>query len=322
MPSSRSCDPCSCPQGCPETAERILVLGASGFVGRHVLDVAAARTAEVTAVGRHDRRGDRSGRWMTGDLAEASFARSLVGEVRPDVIINCAGVTSGSVEAMEQGNVTVVRNVLDAMREASAPPRLVHLGSAVEYGAVERRMPMDESSPARPTGRYGESKAAATALVLGAPFADRMTVLRLFNVVGGGAPRSSLLGSAIVKIRAAQAGDAGEIRLGDLSSHRDFVHVADVAEAIVAAASATHIGGLVLNVGSGVATRSRDLIRLLASVAGFAGEIVEVASAGPHGGHVPWQQADISRAAALLDWRPAHTLQDAVRDAWEASAAG
>jgi nucleoside-diphosphate-sugar epimerase len=203
--------------------------------------------------------------------------------------------------------------IVNAVR--AHPCRLVHLGSAAEYGAVPPGVPVTEGAAPNPVGAYGVTKLAGTSLVLGLPDA---VVLRVFNPIGPGSPSSSLLGRITGQL--SLHGHAGGrlqsrtvIRVGDLGAVRDFVDVRDVADAVYAAAGAEAVG--VLNVGSGRATLTRDLVRELVGLVPGA-ELLEEGGGSERSGGVPWQQADIGAIGAALGWRPDHRVQDTLRDLW------
>ena len=137
-------------------------------------------------------------------------------------------------------------------------------------------------------------------------------VLRVFNPVGAGMSPDSLPGRAVALIRLA-ARQGGSVALGPLDATRDFVDARDVADAVVAACLAPRtVTGRVINIGSGRGTTARELVALIASAAGYLGEIREEAPGSPRSEAVPWQVADIRAAAALLGWSPRRSLGEAV----------
>src|ERR1700685_2942788 len=113
---------------------RLLIIGASGSIGTHVRGRALAAGMEVVTAGRTG-----SGhplRHYHADLAEdaADKVAALIDEVAPDVVVNCAGATSGELDALVAVNLTGVYTLTKALLMAETAPRLVHLGSAAEYG--------------------------------------------------------------------------------------------------------------------------------------------------------------------------------------------
>lgn len=306
------------------TAGRILVLGAGGFIGAHVREalqrmddggsvILASRRAPTALAARE--------RWVAFDATvadRAALAERFI-DAAPDVIVNCAGITTGDEPGLIRGNVTFVIDALAARTAVAPDARLVHLGSSAEYGAVPAGIPIREDDRPNPVGAYGRAKLAATEAVLAAGHRDGLEalVLRVFNPIGPGLPDGNLLTRAARAMLDARASRAPAITLGRLDAYRDFVDVDDVAEAV--AAAALHPGPLgprVVNVGSGRATRARDLVTVLARVARFDGAVIEDEGGSPRSLDVPWQAADVTAAAALLGWRPRRDLEASVRATW------
>jgi nucleoside-diphosphate-sugar epimerase len=290
---------------------RVLLFGASGFLGRHIQAAFAAdpRVDELTCPGR-----DRCDLLAPGtDQLEA-----LLDELKPDVLVNCTGRLDGAAHQLVEANTVVTAKLLDAVADGRRAIRLIRLGSAGEYGPVPRGHAVAETDPAAPRRAYGVSHLAATRLVELSRvrgLVDGLT-LRVFNPVGPGMPEQTMLGRAAAQLRAAQATGADSITLGPLSAFRDFVDVRDVATAVAAAALTQSVPDPVLNVGSGVAVTGRAAVRLLAEAAGFAGAIREDGRGADRSAAVDWMLADISRATAVLGWRPDHQLADSVKSIW------
>ncbi|WP_067462237.1 NAD-dependent epimerase/dehydratase family protein [Actinomadura macra] len=291
---------------------RVLLIGATGFVGRHVQARAAAAEVEVVAAARSPEPG---GRWL--DLAAGSAAvAETIADIAPDAVINCAGVTSGTPAELVRGNVVAVANLVTALTATSIPARLVHVGSAAEYGEVEYGTPVSESAQPRPYGLYGVTKLAGTELVRSvAETSLDAVVLRVFNPIGPGSPGSTLAGRLVHELR--RTGTDEDVRVGPLTASRDLVDVRDVADAVLTAALAPARLPAVLNVGSGRATRLRDLTALLLRVTGSRRQVLEAAAPGSErSSGVAWQQADIGAIGRVLGWKPATDLTTSLRDLW------
>ncbi|HZC41640.1 MAG TPA: NAD-dependent epimerase/dehydratase family protein, partial [Streptosporangiaceae bacterium] len=197
--------------------------------------------------------------------------------------------------------------------------RLVHLGSAAEYGRSEPGIPVTESAPARPVASYGVTKLAGTRLVELARSAGLdAVVLRVFNPVGAGAPAGGLPGRVAEQVRQAMA-HGSDIRLGPLDGVRDFVDARDVAGAALAAAARPELPHPVLNVGSGAGVPARTLVKELLAVSGCTAAVHEDAPGSARSGQLLWQQADITRARQDLGWRPRRDLTASLSDLWEGS---
>ncbi|AEW96392.1 putative reductase [Streptantibioticus cattleyicolor NRRL 8057 = DSM 46488] len=298
----------------------MLLLGADGFLGRHVADRLLADPAvQLTALGRRD------GSDVRFDLAAGSpgaLARFL-DAVHPGVVVNCAGTTRGSARDLTRHNTVAVATVCEALRRSSCGARLVHVGCAAEYGPAPAGSSTGEDAVPRPGGPYGVSKLAATELVTGSGL-DAI-VLRVFSPAGPGTPPGSPLGRLAEAMRRAMQNGDGELKLSGLGMQRDFVDVRDVARAVHAASLSAAQG--VVNIGTGRAVRLRDAVGCLARAAGFCGTVHELDEGHPAAPGVPhpvpypdgcggWQQADVRTARDRLGWRPRIALEESLADIW------
>jgi NDP-hexose 4-ketoreductase len=168
-----------------------------------------------------------------------------------------------------------------------------------------------------PVSEYGKTKLAGTRLVVDAAADGGLdaVVLRIFNPIGPGTPPSSVLGHASRGLRTAARSGAHRIHLGPLDAYRDYVHVDDAAVAIVRAAE-RRSGESVLNVGRGQAVQTRALVRMLADIAGFDGEIVEDRAGSSRSNHVAWQRAEVGRIARVLGWQATTDLRESLALLW------
>lgn len=304
---------------------RVLLLGADGFIGRRVADrLLADQSIQLTVLGRRDSADIRFDLTAGSPGALARFLDA----VAPQVVINCAGATYGSARTLIRANTMAVSTVCEAIRRSREPARLVHLGSAAEYGPMPSGVPIPENAEPRPIGSYGVSKLAATELVLASGL-DAL-VLRIFDVVGPGSPAASLFGRLAEGLRRALEQDEPLVRMPDLSGYRDFVDVRDVARAIQSAAVSAATG--VINIGSGHPVRARDAAQLLVRASGFEGTVAEdtrhpmlpaqpgLSDRAPEGRPapepVPWRQADVRTARDRLGWRTAVPLEESLGDIW------
>jgi nucleoside-diphosphate-sugar epimerase len=208
--------------------------------------------------------------------------------------------------------------LLDAIAAERPSARFAVLGSAAEYGVVPADRPVAEDSPTNPVSAYGITKLAGTRLVELAAEDHRVdaVALRVFNPIGPGTPVENMLGRAAARMRAALHHGLDHIELGPLQAYRDFVDVRDVAEAVVSAALADRLEHPVLNVGSGGAVRGRQLVAVLADVAGFTGEVRESAPTPHRSRDVHWIAADIDRITSAVGWKPIHDLRASVEALW------
>ena len=303
-----------------EPPMRLLVVGASGFLGSHVWRRADSAGMAVVTAGR--RAPPDSPRHETIDLAADPPTRvaAMLSAVAPDAVVNCVGATAGAPDLLAAANITCTYVLTSAMLESGLPARLVHLGSAAEYGWTEAGVPVAESEPPRPVGVYGVTKLAGTRLVQLARTAGLdAVVLRVFNPVGLGASPDGLPGRLVAELRRALA-DGTDVRLGSLKAVRDFVDARDVADAALAAATASSLPSSVYNIGSGHGVPVRTLVEELVTISGCASTVHEDASGSPRSAEVAWQEADIAFARRDLDWAPRRDLLTSLSDWWEETA--
>jgi NDP-hexose 4-ketoreductase len=292
---------------------RVLLLGATGFIGRHVLPVLSAdpRVSAVTCAGR-----DRVD-LFAGDQASLN---AFIAEESPDAVVNCTGRLTGTGPELIEANTVATAKLIEAIAAACPGARFVRLGSAGEYGPIPHGQSVTEDHPAAPVSEYGISHLAGTQLVQSASAAGRIDgiALRVFNPIGAGLHADNLLGRCATLFAEARTSGARTVTLGSLSAYRDFVDVRDVATAVLAAVVTPRLPARVCNIASGRAVTSRETVRLLAEAAGFTGEILERGIGQARSSAVGWMRGDVERARQVLGWSPTYELADSVQSIWSA----
>jgi UDP-glucose 4-epimerase len=274
---------------------RVLLAGGSGFIGR-----AVARALERNAIAFvvADRR---SG----ADLRDWERVRWFTGM---DAIVQVAGPASGPLSwdtphSFYRDNLLITLNLLELARLRGA--RLI-LGSSYVYG-IPKYLPIDEEHPTNPTNPYMASRLIAEELcaAYARDFAVPVTALRIFNPYGPGQHADFLLPTIIQGVR------RGAAVLRDPAPRRDFVHLDDVAEALMAALRYQHSGFEAFNIGSGRSISVRDLVSLVVRVSGRPAEVSYKSEC--RRGEIDDVVADVSKAARLLNWTPRIGLEDGIR---------
>ncbi len=244
-------------------AGSLVVIGAGGFLGRHVVRAATARGLDVVPVGRPQ-----------GQLLDPALHGLL--RRRGAVVVDAAGRTSGDREQLWDANVVRLRRLAEAALDAGAP--LLTIGSAAEYGPPQSER-VGESHPTQPVSDYGASKLAATQAV-GEYVAGGLaaTVARVFNVV---APDRADEDPASQFARAVRnlPTSGGVVRARDSSLVRDLMGADAVAELLLDLAR--HVGEApVVNVCTGRGVRWSELIAAMAAVRGVQVRIEDTAPGG------------------------------------------
>ncbi|SCF28144.1 Nucleoside-diphosphate-sugar epimerase [Micromonospora viridifaciens] len=290
---------------------RVLLLGARGFLGRHIHAALSGHTT-VCAPTRQQ-----------CDLVQVDLPAltALLERERPDVVVSAAGCILGSGYDFVRAHVVSTAKLIEAMVAATPHARFIRIGSAAEYGAVPYGAAVGEEHPATPVGEYGLSHLAATRLTELAGAGGRLdtAVLRVFNPVGAGLPAGNLLRRVATLIRDAMERGDDHVAVGLHDTYRDFVDVRDVAAAVVAVVRCEVLPERVFNVGTGRAVSTRELVRSLAETAGFTGEIRTGSFTGDaaRSSAVPWMCADITRSRRLLGWAPVRDLPESLRSLWQ-----
>jgi UDP-glucose 4-epimerase len=294
---------------------RAVVTGGAGFIGSHLVDVLVARGDDVLvldnfATGKRDNIPDGAV-LHEGDIR--SDADAAFDEGRPEACFHVAAQADvgTSVERPEfdaDVNVLGTLRVLEAARRHEAQIVFTSTGGAM-YGECER--PAREEDERTPVAPYGTSKLCGEEYLAmyNRLHGTRHVSLRLGNVFG---PRqmAKLEGGVIaIFMNRLHAGERVTI-FGDGGQQRDFVYVADVVAAMLAAVGRN---GGVFNVGSGVATSVNDLYAGCRRVAG-TGEEPEYAP--PRAGELYRSVLDPARAEQELGWRRAHDLESGLRETW------
>jgi UDP-glucose 4-epimerase len=254
------------------SAGRLLVTGASGFVGAAVVSAALDRGHEVTALVGPASRLDRltsvldDVEIVRADLREAERLEQTVFEVRPAACVHLgaagAVVRENDLDTLLAVNVLAPAVIARGLARAGAG-RLVTAGSSSEYGPVDGVM--DERLAPDPDDAYGVSKLAGGLLarVLGGQAGLETVHMRLFSVYGPGEDQRRLVPSVI---RSLLTGTPVALTPG--GQVRDFIYVDDVADALLEAVAQPGVSGITLNVGSGVQSTVRELCLLAAGLTG------------------------------------------------------
>ncbi len=306
--------------------DRILLTGAGGFVGRHLVPAlrAAFPTAAVVATTTAPRDGTRA-----LDVTDVDAVQRTVREVRPDACIHLAGIAAvqaarGDPERAWAVNLAGTLRLTRALQMEAPGCRFVFASSAEVYGRSFRTgTPLDETALLAPGNTYAATKAAAD-LAVGALALDRLDAvrLRLFNHTGAGQSPDFAVAAFARQVARIEAGlQPPVMRVGALDPFRDFLDVADVCTAYIAAVTAPlPEPGAILNIASGTPRRIGDVLDGLCRLAGIA-PTAETGSGLLRLAEIPTASGDARRAEAVLGWRPLipwDTTLRTVLDDWRA----
>lgn len=295
---------------------RILITGASGFLGRPCAVALSKAGHQVIALGRHDDLPQSAAETLTCDIFDPHALGAAVRAANAECLIHCAWATGPASRWVSLTNldwIPATVGLAKVFAEAGGK-RFVFAGSCAEYDWSHDLL-SETATPLRPSSVYGAAKAAtgialsAAAETLGMSFAWA----RIFYCYGPGEPRGRLISDLVAALAAGET-----IACTDGEQERDFLHSADVGAALALIATSGIEGPV--NVGSGQAVAVKDIIHAVCQQVGNLSQVELGARARP-ADDPPRLVADISRLRSL-GFRPRFDLDSGVRDTVQALLAG
>jgi len=301
----------------------VIVTGASGFIGSHLVERLIAEGAQVTAMVHGDPQ-FRSGylankdlpglRVVGGDLRDADFVRRAVAD--HDTVFHLGAVTSVQysfahpTETLEV-NVLGTNHVCSAARAAGVRC-LIHASTGGSYGNAHGNQPITEAHPLVASSPYVAGKIGAdhTVHTYHLSYGLPVATLRLFNAYG---PRSGRF--LIIPTIIQQFLKGPKIKLGDLTPTRPFIHVRDIVDAFVAVATSEAAVGEVIHFGGPESISMGELVQRIAGLMQLTPEIEQdLSRLRPVGSEIHRQSVDTSKAARLLGWSAHIGLDEGLRE--------
>jgi NAD dependent epimerase/dehydratase len=299
----------------------VLVTGAGGFIGGHVVERLVRDGARVRAMCRYNSRNERGTLdWL--DPGVTADIEVVLGELRD--VESVSDAVEGMEVVLHLGAQIAIPysyvnprdffevNVLGTLNVAQAAlrhgvARVVHTSTSEVYGSAQT-VPMTETHPLEPQSPYAASKLAADKLMdsYHRSFALPVCVLRPFNTYG---PRQSA--RAIIPTIISQALAGSTLRLGSVTPRRDLTFVGDTAAAFIAAATADAAVGRTIQLGTNHDVSVADLVRLVGDVLGRELSVeTDARRVRPEGSEVVRLISSPSLAHELLDWQATVPLRN------------
>ncbi len=295
---------------------RVLITGAGGFVGRHLIAALAAwPDAPEIVAGTYGEEASSllNARTVSLDVTDAEQTLGVIQAERPTHVMHLAGITVVSqanrdVRKTWDVNTQGTLNVALAIKECAPACRLLFCSSAQVYGGSFRSgKPLAEDAPLDPENIYASSKAAAD-LLIGQMAKDGLRAVRLrpFNHTGPGQLPDLAVASFASQIAAIERGEQEPVmKVGNLSMRREFLDVRDVVDAYVKAIQRFDSlpNGSVFNIASGVAIEVDAILKMLLAM---SWKTINLAQ-DPQRIRANDTPVMVGNAEALrhaLDWRP------------------
>ena len=296
-------------------ATRVLVTGAAGFIGSHLVEQLVYEGYDVRAFVHYNSNSNWNNleklprdvldsiEVIAGDVADSFFVDRAVSDC--DIVFHLAaliGIPYSYVapSAYVSTNINGTLNILEACRKHEVH-RVLHTSTSETYGTAQY-VPINESHPLVGQSPYSATKISADKLAesFWLSFKTPVTVVRPFNTYG---PRQSM--RAIIPTIIVQALSGGELKLGSLDPVRDLTFVTDTARGFVAAAKSDKVVGEVVNLGVGNGVSIRDLVDQIGDLLGKSLVVrQDAARVRPADSEVMRLISDNSKARSLMEWEP------------------
>lgn len=306
------------------TNKKILVTGASGFIGSHLTEKLVEMGCEVKAFVKYNFQNDWG--WLehskvkdeieiyTGDIRDYDAVYDAASDV--DVIFHLAaliGIPYSYVSPLAyiKTNVEGTYNILQSARQHNSD-RVIVTSTSETYGSAQY-VPIDEEHPMVGQSPYSASKISADQLAISyhRSFEMPVTIARPFNTYGPRQSARAIIPTIITQILNGQK----EIKLGNLSPTRDFNYVKDTAAGFIALAKADNTIGEITNIGSNFEISMRDTVNLIVKLTGENVKIVtDEQRVRPDKSEVDRLYCDNSKIKKLTAWKPEYSLESGLKE--------
>lgn len=305
----------------------VLVTGAEGFIGSHLVELLVEAGAHVRAFTHYKPYAERGFlaayqehpqvTLITGDIRDSGCVLDAVeGTSHVFHLAALIGIpySYAAPEAYVQTNATGTHNILMACRRFDS--RLIHTSTSEVYGTAQYA-PIDEAHPLQPQSPYSASKIAADMLVMSYwnSFETEVAICRPFNTFGPRQSARAIIPSVLQQLHSG----AKEIRLGSVTPTRDFTFVTDTARGFMAIGASKETNGQVLNLGTGNEITIGALVQKLIEVSGSDAQIVtEEERIRPERSEVHRLVSDNSLVRKFTGWAPEVSLSEGLQltSAW------
>ncbi|MBD5182617.1 MAG: SDR family NAD(P)-dependent oxidoreductase [Bacteroidales bacterium] len=297
-----------------------LVTGADGFIGSHLTEALLAKGYRVRALAQYNSFNNWG--WLedipaqvnleivTGDVRDPNFCREICRDV--DIAFHLAALIAipysyVAPDSYVDTNIKGTLNMCQAARDCGVK-RLVVTSTSEVYGTA-KYVPIDEQHPRQPQSPYSATKIGADAIAKSFynAFDLPVVIARPFNTYGPRQSARAIIPTIITQI----ASGKEKIKLGDLTTTRDFNYVEDTAAGFIALGEAKGIEGMEINIATGTEISMADTLQTIAQLMGKeVKEVLDVQRLRPEKSEVNRLCGDNKLITTLTDWRPKFSLKE------------
>ena len=302
---------------------RVVLLGATGFIGRWVARVLSAQEAELYLVVRDKAsansvfsRYEINGELIEQDLGDFPTFKTMLRDIKPTITINLAGYGIDKSENDEQTAYKINAEFIQALCEGIGEEQgsvwkgqsIVHVGSALEYGEVGGDL-SEESRPI-PTTLYGKSKLAGTNNLKNGcrTYGIRGLTARLFTVYGPGEHKGRLLPTLIET-----ANKHAPLKLTAGKQYRDFTYVEDVVVGLLRLGLTESEPGAIVNLATGKLSSVRSFVETAAELLNIPPELLKFGELPTRNWEMKHVPVTIERLKSLTGWSPTIGIAEGIR---------
>lgn len=300
---------------------KALIIGGAGFVGGYLINELSTNGFEIHATCLETENITEKCTVHMLDIMDKSSIVNIFNEISPDVVYHLAAQSSVAVswqkpQLTAEVNVIGSINVLEALRECTAPARLIMIGSGEEYGYIRpEACPLSEAEPLHPGNIYAATKACQEMIgeIYARAYKLNIVMVRAFNHSGAKQSSTFVISDFCKQISEIEAGKKSpEICVGNLSAMRDFTDVRDVVRAYRLLAD-KGISGKIYNIGRGKAV---SIQYILDTALSFANVEIQVKTDPKRmrASDIPIIEPDVSRIFADTGWKAEISIEQTIKD--------
>ena len=291
----------------------ILVTGASGFIGRKLLNALAGRSdVHLFALSRRSFCEDNV-EMLQGDILDGAFVQKCFAEHEFDVVIHLAAITEHHKIVDEKAETLELTlrgtlNLLNAFNDNCRGGSFIYSSTGKVYGKTNE-MPISEAALVNPGNILGKIKRIGEEVIDLCSVPDnRYLICRIFNIYGEWQKRSFVVPTIIDQLA------SGELKLGNMKDKRDYLYIDDLVEALIACVDNASSFKQVdyVNIGSGVPADVEEIVEVISELTG-KNLSVQVEAGKLRKDETSVEYCDNSKLQKLANWKPKYSLREGLK---------